>query len=437
MLLATWKRCIPCGVFAFYSLGAVSTCDECTKTSNQEIPPETTETTPTTEPLPTFTTNADGNCEVSWDRPFSSTYGIRAVCFDGTYGLDMVSGSTVTTPCQSFDYNGVESQLPSNEFNVEASDPGYMCNPGTGAGTWTGRFPPGPSSTCSDYTFLGENYVELDQYGVQFLSNAFGVACAFVNYTGGYYAAASYDKLPSAATDCTPGSATFKLASRGVSTDDGGKVSIWLAPLATQTARFPERAWMRRIEISDWGSIDNLHIARFGEYLRFAGAQVTNGRTLSRPGTAFNFAVGDAPMSTMFAVAGATLGSGFELPTVQITWSCEVDASHPHFVPIAENGYVAPLPPSTGIGQRVVLWLDWAHDRMRIAPEGDFAVYDVVKLVRIGAASAHFAGRLASYDANYAGTITMVDGNLRLTDATATVAGVHTVIPDTTFVPLH
>ena len=225
-----------------------------------------------------------------------------------------------------------------------------------------------------------------------------------MNIYYGFYVSPSYKLVETAPTACTPGRATFQLMARDISKGTSSNVGLWLTPLANRPATFPERAWLREINVMNWGSADNLHVARFGDRLSFKGAQVSNGHVLAPSAkSAMRFDVGDVPMSTMLGSANFTLETGTTLPEVEISWTCEANPNDPHYSVIQEPGYLARIPPQLGIGRAIAIWVDWPGGKLRVAPQGRFEDYLLVDLKPSRANASKFSGRLPAYDASFEG----------------------------------
>lgn len=429
-------------------LFAASTCDECldTKTTTTEgtYNGGTTSTTPPSGDVATLNPGT-GLCELDWFRLVGSPTGIASVCFDGEYGPDMIADVEVSVPCDDFfgssapnDYEGYENDLGSPDYMVQATGVPWLCNVNDGAGTWLASFPPGASSVCEDYTLDGVSYVVYDAYGLLTQESGWGGPdCPYVNQYGGYYMALDYDKVWSGPTDCSPGSATFKLGARAMIDGPGADDSLWLTPLAEETARFPERAWLRKVEVLDWGTATRLHVAAVGDRLSFDGGNVSNGRLLAAAdGNIFTFAVGASPMSAMFGTSHYAVVDDMALPTVKLTWSCQQSAQSPHYLPIPEKPFVADLPASTGFGHRLIFWVDWANRLLRIAPEGRFEDAVRVPLMVIDEANRSFSGTLPAYELAFSGQLHKQGGSLALTSASVTVGGTEFPITDRLLPPL-
>jgi len=406
--------------------------------------PGTTDTTP--PPADGATLNPyTGECELGWSRTNNSATGIASVCFDGEYGLDMIADVDVSVPCDAFGgnpapnvYAGYENDLGNNDYMVQTSWSPWLCNVNEGFGTWWASFPPGANSVCSDYTLDGVSYVIYDNYGLLVSEPSFGgPLCEGVNQYDGYFTSLSYDRLPSGPTACTPGSAEFELGARAVLEGTPGDVSVWLTPVALEEAHFPERAWLRRIEVLDWGTATNLHVAALGDRLSFVGADVSNGSTLTPAGgDSYNLAVGAAPMSTMFGTAHLPLDDDTVLPTVQLHWSCQVDSEAPHFDPIPEKPFILALPDTMGIEHDLVLWVDLPNKLLRIAPEGRFSDAVMVRLAQIDATTHGFAGTLPSYDMAFRGKLVKQGTVLKLVGAQVALGTAEFDVADSTLTPL-
>jgi hypothetical protein len=429
-----------------------STCDDCVDdflkldtTSTQYTPEDTTAPPPPSDPNAAVLNPSTGLCELDWSRTVNAELGIASVCFDGDYGPDMIADVELEVPCPPYPtspsnvYEGYENDYGNNEYMVQTTWVPYLCDINYGFGTWTASFPEGPSSVCEDYTLGGVSYVTYDEYGLLTPEPDWGggPVCPYEIQYGGYYMSPEYDDVPSGPTDCTPGTAKFKLASRAVAEGAGDLVSVWLTPLAIEEAHFPERAWLRRVKVLDWGTASNLHVAGLGDHLSFSGSTVGNGRVLTAAaGNIHDFAIGESPMSAMFGIGNLTLDENTALPEVELSWSCQVNAQSPHFEAITQSPFVAELPAIAGFEHDIVFWVDWPKKLLRIAPEGRFSDFVRVHLYQVDANTASFAGTLPTYDLAFKGKLHKVNGIVHLEDARVAIGTTEYDLDDRVLAPL-
>lgn len=385
---------------------------------------------------PALTDSYLNKCYWTWSNFADYPEPMHAVCIAGTHPDNPPSNLQLTVPCQAFGSAASPTTLAATYTTADATTfldqvtngGGYICQAGTGAGSYHADFD--RTDECDYYTKDKVSYVLEDAMGALYSDDP---ACEYENIIAGSYARVSYDKVDTSLATCTPGSATFQLVARGVSGDaPPGSVgsTISLMPIASTAARFPERAWLRKVEVSAWGTVDNLRVARFREHLRLGASGASGGVALRAPKSVLTFAAGAAPMSTMFAADHIAISPETVLPTVKLTWSCESDPNA--YKPIGEGFVGTPLAPF-GMPHRIVLWPDWTGKKLRIAPEGRFVDYSPIKLTMTGARSATFKGHLSAYDATLSGVISQVGTTIYLTSATVVIGGVSRTLANQTF----
>lgn len=115
--------------------------------------------------------------------------------------------------------------------------------------------------------------------------------------------------------------------------DSDGEQHSRLIPILKSGPDFPERAWIRRVEVTDWGDAQALHLLKTGQYLRLDGDEVQSGpiETLDSQSSTRTFAVGVLHMGSTVVVDGVPDDEAFALPALKLDWSCEVDPQQPHF----------------------------------------------------------------------------------------------------------
>ena len=185
---------------------------------------------------------------------------------------------------------------------------------------------------------------------------------------------ASPGKIPTSSMECTPGEATFQLGEVAL-IDRWNHTSAMVVPWAIEPATFPEHAWLREIEVLDWGSATGVHIAEFGEYMYWwhhDRPDCTEDLDAFSGPSRLTFPAGEHVMSDVMGVSGVTADADVQLPTLRIRWSCELDEKAPHTGLIRQHrAFVATVPELAPITSRLVLW--WAaDDRLYVGPEGRF-----------------------------------------------------------------
>lgn len=386
------------------------------------------------------------HCAWDWDLDTLGGFSepLYAVCIHST-DVEAPMGLTLDVPCPLgqpnpppfytylTNYQTSDNSSGSLEVmnEVDHQDGAQMCLIGEGAGHWHASFRTDYDITCDTYLKTGVSYVTQDSKG---LLHSDDEDCKYENNIYAAYLSASYPKVDSSSAECTPGSATFKMKVRAADSNTGD-ATVWLAPIAETQARFPERAWLRSVEVLDWGTLSNLRVARYQEHLLLKTTGVVGGRALSAPATTFSFPVGAAPMSTMFATDHVVLDDNVRLPEVKLSWSCEQNPSNPHYRSIGQGFVGTPLA-AFGSPQRVVLWPDWSNRMLRIAPEGRFVDYVPAHLKMTGANSATFTVKLPNYNATLSATIRQTGNTVFLTSTTLKIGDVVKAIPDGAYQPL-
>lgn len=396
------------------------------------------------------------SCSYQWNRLIDSEFDIDAVCLSGTQTTAPFLNPVIDVPCGTEDVP--RTTVPAEQYDEASTGDDYLVqssgNPlcladdplnfvdswRGGGGLWELRFEPEAFSTCADYTVDHIEYVVLDTsdpFNIhQRLEGSLnGVACPYIDQISAF---APMPNLPgglggppSSPGTCTPGSATFDLVARDTEVGTDGQRAIQLTPIAAEPAPFPERAWLRRVVIEDWGDVDNLHFATTAGPLRQKGSDVWGGAKVAGASVK-NFAPGKVAMGSMFATAGAPLGADVDLPRVELSWTCQSDPDAPHYSTPVAQGYVGQLPGLLGIDHRMNLWVEWESQRALLAPEGRYGDHVRADLTPTGPNTATLEGELPIYDATFSAAVTRTGPTLTLSDLTLTVAGLGIPVPTIT-----
>ncbi len=404
---------------------------------------------PDGEPAETTETEDDepSSCLHEWTRWDESDAPITAVCLSGDYANAPFFSPTIEAPCGTEDFPRtlLEGQMYTESsvgdpWLVQAAAAGFICDADDpndfedswrgGGGNWQLRFEPEAFSTCDDYTVNHTGYVVQAGMAQQMEPSFDPLQCPYVNEYS--FAAAMAPAAPlanavptieSAPTPCVPGSGEFEFVVRDTATDSDGTVGLRLTPIAADgPAPFPERAWLRKLVVDEWGTVNNLRVAGLSDRLHQNGSRVWGGHGLDADEAILAFAPGQVVMSAMFATSEAELAD-IELPRVTLTWSCQVDGSAPHFDAPPLPGYMGALPPALGLGHRVTAWLDWDHQRMALAPQGRYADRLTTELVPIGPNRAKFSGTLTAYGATISGNVKRTPDSLKFTKLVLDIDG--------------
>ncbi len=259
-------------------------------------------------------------------------------------------------------------ELSDSEHWVFISNGMGLCDPEEGIGTWHYEFEPTEwDGTCNDYVDLGHGWVllntvtgVLDNVGL----NIYG--CGYMHY----FPVPPPAYRVSTPVPCVPGNGRFNLVSRHLgNTEDSEDWVAVVSPIGKTDVRFPERAWMRTLEVVEWGEADAIYITDDGGVLN-SSLNPNVPAALAAPADVGSFTVGTHTMGSQMAVSG--LSEGEVPPVVDISWTCQVNAQEPHFDALAgHDSYVADLS-EWGINHRFLFHVDSANKMLRIAPAGRF-----------------------------------------------------------------
>jgi hypothetical protein len=215
--------------------------------------------------------------------------------------------------------------------------------------------------------------------------------------------------------------------------------------LTTQGVSIPERAWIRSLEVLDWGSADNLQIAptAYDAHLKWSGWHVANTtQEILKPtsGTSTTtWSAGQTAYSNLFAIEKLDLtGSTVSLPELRISWSCEVNAQTPHFsTPAGYSGFATLIPTLAPIESRIVFWVGSGGDEVFIGPEGRWRDMFRSSLETDPAGGKRFTIAIPPYDATFTGRLVPhSSGSYDLRDAVAVVGTGNYTLQDRVLSPL-
>ena len=271
---------------------------------------------------------------------------------------------------------------------------------------------------CSDYVDEAHNFLFFNNGYLKSASSTSNADCSWVAEDAARELSKPVGMLGGSEAGCSAGSATFDMVARHIKGHNTlGEAAVQLVPIADSNAVFPARAWLRTINVLDWGDIGMFRIASPGQDLTFASnGSVTGGIQISAPTTQQSLSVGTA---TMGAIMGtASVADGNELPRVTLSWSCEV-GSPPHFGSIPNHtGYLLDLS-SYGLNHRLVVWVDQGAKMIRVAPRGRFMDHVLMPYNSSG----HFKGVIQPHNTMIEGEISFSGGNAVLDELTVTTVG--------------
>ncbi len=257
---------------------------------------------------------------------------------------------------------------------------------------------------------------------------------------------AAQGRVPSGEQACVAGEADFQMAVRRPLREDDEYATLWLVPVSTDAAPFPERAWLREIEVVDWGDATNIHYADFMERIKAVDGFELNGTQIEKPAsgpTVVTFPVGKLPMSTMMGTSSLPVpdepGETAALPELHLTWSCEMDKQNPHAIKIADrSGHAVTLGESNPIQNRIVFWVADDGEDVHVAPEGRYSDYSLSELAAYSGPGKTFRIDLPGYGRRsvFAGRLVPFNSSYKLEDGLVTIAGTDYTIPTKVLTPL-
>ncbi len=231
-----------------------------------------------------------------------------------------------------------------------------------------------------------------------------------------------------------PGAADFDFAVRRQFINDGSKATLWLSPILAELASFPERAWLRSIEVIDWGSATNLHLADFTSSFEIDGWDLGGMVITPSSGNPTTFSVGQQPMTVMMGTSSMPVdGETLALPKVRMSWSCQVNPTNPHPIAVEDrSGHVMSLPGSLPIKSRLVFWPALDGSDIRMAPEGRYLDYVQSKLEPSTLGGTTFSFPFVGHDARFDGRLVPFGGSFRILDGVVTFGETPQTLPTIT-----
>ncbi len=380
------------------------------------------------------------DCDDIFSSFFLTSYTeIVSMCVAGTSNVGVPPNFQVEVPHFQAPYLAYPTWDDYDGFNYEMSInniSGPLLNAaGLDGYSWPWEHDP----VCSDYPVDAVNWYVIDGVNL-FWSGLFGPEC------NGFPpplppAPSPMQGVESGPQACVPGEADFDLAVRRVFHRNPNKATMWLSPVLTENGSIPERAWMRELTVTDWGSGTNLHLGDYTKPLTldnwgFEGTQVI---TPSETGpTAVTFDVGETPMSVLMATSEMPfVGAETPLPKLRIRWSCERDETDPHDIPVAGyQPHVLRLPPASGVRSRVVFWVSDDATSLRMAPEGRYLDYTQTTLTDSTLPGKAFTLQLAGYDATFSGRLVPWQGSFKIIDPVVAKEGQSQGLSNLTLSPL-
>lgn len=296
--------------------------------------------------------------------------------------------------------------------NLTEPPPLGLCPMSSGTGDWFYEFLPSAGHECTDYTDEGHGWTEVDAYGLNQIQKGDTIlGCGYLET----FPVARQGFEISTPVRCVAGSARFDLvprAVRGPGTSSGRDYIV--VPIARTDARFPERAWLRTVSVVSWNDATQLYVSDDGTLLDTNG-ELIGAADLSAPATSLVRAAGVTMMGARFAIPDLTPGDS--LPVVDISWSCEVNASDPHFSYLTgHDSYIADLS-DWGIEHPFLFHVDTAHHMLRIAPVGRYV--DSIQMAFDS--TGHFGGQLPLLGATVEGRIVTSGAQLEVEAGRVTI----------------
>jgi len=330
-------------------------------------------------------------------------YELLDVCVSGTSASGVPPNYQLTVPSAFGEYSANQSASNwdgASFWMLETNASGVMMNDYPYDGTsWPWTF----DASCADYTITTADYYIIDGYSYGWVYNVY--SCTDSGFPLPSPPPLAPDgKNASAGEACTAGEANFDLGVRRVLVNDASEQTLWVSPVQVSGTGFPERAWLRELDITSWGDADNLQLVDPAAPLTNNGLDVANATQISKPTSTVTWAAGARPMSTMFAIERMPISSTTHLPTVHLKWSCPTGTTT--WVPVPNHhGQAATIPSTYGHSQRIVFWIADDASHVRIAPEGRYPDYVQSALIAAPSGGKAFSVHLAAYDATFTGRL--------------------------------
>lgn len=216
-----------------------------------------------------------------------------------------------------------------------------------------------------------------------------------------------------------------------------------LLPLVVSGGDLTERAWLRSIEVVDWGDASELFVVPYGEHLRLVNGDYVDASSMVKldlTNDSDTFSVGQVHMGATFVIDSIPPGPSFEPPHIRVDWTCEYNPSNPHFdVANVASAYASRLSDLSTLGltqdHRVILRGYPGPSVVTIELQGRHRDRIVVPVTLSGGAL-HFDYQSDMYGGiDVEGEINMVSGDLLVEFDTFAVSGFNLGTPTLTFEP--
>lgn len=226
--------------------------------------------------------------------------------------------------------------------------------------------------------------------------------------------------------------------------DRDGEQHAIIFPVLESGSGYSERAWLRKVVVTDWGDASAFHIQGFDHPFEVSADDVvdtTHSVTLDAGNTPKTYAVGDITMSTTWAIDGLPGHlATYKLPELKVDWSCEVDTEDPHFVVDANAAaaFAAPISDLTGVtaSQRILLRFP-SSSEATIELEGRYNDRVTLQLTPVSPGVHSFDEQTtANHGFHVAGTVTQVGSDKQVDLTDLTLRGVDFGAATLTFTPL-
>ena len=348
-----------------------------------------------------------------WSDPVDDAYIFGTTVSPGETPGDVL----LSFPCDTGAWNPdaiINPSTPADTWRADfiSDGAGYMCESTEAAGTWKVYLPEPASSDCADY---GELTLKFDY---------FPPSPPPPPSEGGE---------DSTSGSCSSGSARFKLYKYFTSDknhDDAGVIQRFAVKQSGDS--FPERAWIREIDVVSWGSASKLVFGKVHHWLEFSGTDTlstTNAVTVTSSNSNPTFASGVLTMGTFIAEDGFDLSNGTgTAPVVDITWSCEVPSPAHYSVlslPTAYGDQLSDLA-IDGLTSPHLLkaYLDTSALKLRVGLQGRFWDAWEVPVTSAGGGVYEFDHQFTVNNIHVAGSVSTTANTMTVDFDTFTVGGV-------------
>lgn len=157
--------------------------------------------------------------------------------------------------------------------------------------------------------------------------------------------------------------------------DDDGILHTHILPVMTDGTRYTERTWLRSMTVTDWGDSTHLYILKRGYGIHYDGDQVLHDDAvvvLTPSNPSYTWTEGEVFMGTTFATDSFPAGQSFDLPKVEMDFSCGVESpAHFQVVEDLPQAYLV-TPQAFGFSQ-----LSSQPVKLRVFPELGFMTLEL------------------------------------------------------------